>query len=233
MTSETKAPSKETSTPTRKTVHVAIILDRSGSMDSCRDATISGFNEYVDTLDKGARDTGLRTKVSLAVFNQETVTPLFRAPLERLHRLDRRSYVPGGNTAMLDAVGMTLDRLVMEVRKPQEKAFVVCIMSDGYENASRNYTYADIAERIGRLTAEGNWTFTYLGSNQDLGQVADQMHIPRGNMASYSPTPEGTDRAWRRHGTQTLQRMQDINQGVAGSSSFYGSDEVADIAEEK
>lgn len=76
--------------------------------------------------------------------------PLFRQPLERLHGLYRRSYVPNGNTAMLDAVGSTLDRPVMEVRNPHEKSFVVCILSDGYENASRDYSYNDIAQRIQR-----------------------------------------------------------------------------------
>jgi hypothetical protein len=61
------------------------------------------------------------------------------------------------------------------------------------------FTYPDIAERIQRLTGFGNWTFTYLGANQELSQVSEGLGIARSNVTVYSASPEGTKQAWTMH----------------------------------
>lgn len=209
--------------PVMATTHVAIVLDRSGSMESCRDATISGFNEYITGI-RNAAQSGRNTRVSLSVFNHDLETILFETPVDRLRPLSRETYVPNGNTAMLDAVGHTLDRLVSEVQDGADDAFLVCIISDGYENASRRYTYSDVAERIQQLTSSGNWTFTYLGSNQDLSVISQQLNIPQGNVASYAATASGTLEAWERQAASTESLMRDIASGNRASSRFYGKE---------
>jgi uncharacterized protein YegL len=215
-----------TASPSRTSSEVILILDRSGSMEACRDATISGFNEYVQTVRQAAERQEIKTRITLTVFNHDVQVKEFRSPLGRLRRISRGTYVPGGNTAMLDAVGETLDRLVTEVRNPHDRSFLVCIISDGLENASRHYSYADVAERIQRLTAEENWTFTYLGSNQDLATVTEQLHIPRGNVAEYDSSPTGTNRAWRRHSLSTMNRMADLRAGIPSSPTYFVPDEA-------
>jgi uncharacterized protein YegL len=207
-----------------KTLHVAIVLDRSGSMESCRDATISGFNELVESIRADDRRGGLRTRITLVTFNHDVEIVHFREPLSSLRLISRETYVPGGNTAMLDAVGLTLDRLTAEVKHPEGKSFLVCIVSDGYENASRRYTYPDIAARIRRLTEAGNWTFTYLGSNQDLSQVSQALHIPQGNVAAYAATPAGTDAAWAVQREATVRRMERVRSGEVAAADFYDGD---------
>lgn len=205
----------------RRPAHVAIVLDRSGSMESCRDATISGFNEYAEHIRRTAAAEGLDVRLSLTVFNQEVSMPLFQAPLAQLRPLDRQSYVPDGMTAMLDAVGRTLQRLEQEGQDITSASVLVCVISDGYENSSREYSYAALAERIQRLTATERWTFTYMGSNQDLSRVSADLGIPRENTAVYAATPGGTAHAWERQQDATARRLQEVAAGAPASRAFF------------
>ncbi|HZU14497.1 MAG TPA: vWA domain-containing protein [Chloroflexota bacterium] len=189
------------------TTHVAIVLDRSGSMETCRQATISGFNEYVGEIRRTAEREEVPTRVTLTTFNGDVTVHYVDEPLARLKRLSYRTYVPGGNTAMLDAVGETIDRL--QPLDAEDDTFLVCVISDGLENASRRYSYADIAERIQQLTATERWTFTYLGANQDLSVISRQLAIPVGNVAAYDADPTGTSDAWIRHSASTARYFEE------------------------
>jgi von Willebrand factor type A domain len=204
-----------------KLAHVAIVLDRSGSMEECRDATINGFNEYVHNIRRVVKQEELAARITLTVFNHSLRTPLFQELLSRLHALDRVTYVPHGATAMLDAVGRTMERLEQKGQNIDEASVLVCIISDGYENASRKYTRSDVAERIQRLTATGRWTFTYLGSNQDLSKVASDLAIPIHNTSAYASDPAGTAAAWERHARASTRRMQEASRGDCSASDFY------------
>jgi uncharacterized protein YegL len=207
-----------------KLAHVAIVLDRSGSMESCRDQTISGFNEYAQDIRKTAKKAGLDARLTLTVFNGEVRIPLFEAPLQRLHPMSRKYYVPDGSTAMLDAVGQTIDRLEREGSQIDQASVLVCVISDGQENSSNDYTYASVAERIQRLTATERWTFTYLGSNQDLSAVSDSLNISMANTSSYAASREGTTDAWKRHSRATSRRMEGVSTGKHTSHDFYAED---------
>lgn len=207
-----------------KLAHVAIVLDRSGSMESCRDQTISGFNEYAQDIRRTAHEAGLDARLTLTVFNGEVRMPLFGAPLDRLHLMSRKYYVPDGSTAMLDAVGQTVDRLERDGADIEMASVLVCIISDGQENSSTEYTYPAVAERIKRLTATERWTFTYLGSNQDLSVVSQRLDIPVANMTSYTSTGEGTADAWERHGRATSRRMRHASAGTSASQEFYAEE---------
>lgn len=204
--------------------HVALVLDRSGSMEACRDATISGFNEYVDHLRTTAHETDLHVLLTLTVFNQEVRMPLFQASLDDLRPLSPETYVPGGTTAMLDGVGRTIDRLERRGRAMGEASVLVCIVSDGLENASREYTRAALTERIRRLMTTQRWTLSYLGANQDLSRVAHDLSIPLANMASYQATPGGTGDAWRTQREATARRMRAASRGERASRDFYNDD---------
>jgi hypothetical protein len=216
MTKKTKANGR--------IARVAIVLDRSGSMESCRDATISGFNEFIAGIRDTAEREELPTRITLTTFNGDVAVHCLDAPISRLKPLTRGTYVPGGTTAMLDALGHTIDRL--ETCDLRLATFLVCVISDGYENASRRFTYADIAERIQQLTAAGAWSFTYLGSNQDLSRVSADLHIPAGNTANYCSTPEGTDAAFRKHTKSSSRHLANVARGAPSPASFYVAEEV-------
>jgi hypothetical protein len=135
--------------------------------------------------------------------------------------MSRKYYVPDGSTAMLDAVGQTIDRLEREGSRIHEASVLVCIISDGQENSSTDYTYESVAELIQRLTATERWTFTYLGSNQDLSIVSEHLSIPLTNTSSYASTREGTADGWKRQSRATRRRMEGVSTGKSASQEFY------------
>jgi hypothetical protein len=125
---------------------------------------------------------------------------------------------------MLDAVGQTIDRLEREGSQIDEASVLVCTISDGQENSSTDYTYESVAERIQRLSASERWTFSYLGSNQDLSVVSDSLSISMANTSSYAVSREDTADAWQRHGRATRRRMQGVSTGKSASQEFYAEE---------
>ena len=155
------------------------ILDRSGSMETCVDDTIGGFNAFV-------RDqTPLGGTLSFIQFDHE-FTPVYdKKPIGDVEPLNRETYKPRGSTALLDAIGKTIKSIECD-RTP-----VVAILTDGYENASQTFTKAHIKDLIEQKTKEG-WTFMYLGANQDAFAEAGSIGICAGRTMNYDScrTPE-------------------------------------------
>lgn len=174
--------------------HQIIVLDRSGSMSACREETISGFNEVVREV--RAAGEGADVRVTLVVFNEEVRFVSFCEPVGALAPLTRESYVPDGSTAMLDAVGLALERFATSVPDDADTRYVVVVVSDGMENASVRYGYEAIASMIGARQNTGRWTIAYVGANQDLAEVGRRMHIPASSMACYTATGSGTKEAF-------------------------------------
>lgn len=171
--------------------HVAIILDRSGSMTTTKAATIRGFNEQIQSIKSNA--TGGDTFVSLTLFNGDIEDIFFNVDASALTELTNDTYHPYGSTAMLDAVGHVLDRLHNETDATDEhNRYLILIISDGEENASRAFDYTTIAERIQELQTTNRWTITYMGANQDLAVVRERLNLHAGNMSSYTATNDGT-----------------------------------------
>jgi len=129
--------------------------------------------------------------------------------------------------AVLERGDFVFDETTL-VDRPEERV-LVCIISDGHENASQIYSYADIAARITALTATERWTFTYLGSNQDLATVAAQTGIAEGNMRSYDSTGEGTRSAWTEHATASTRRFRRQSAGTLHSTDFYAEDDASEV----
>jgi len=155
-----------------KHTYVGIALDSSGSMGYLIDSTISGFNEYLETI-KAESKKGGRTKVSLLTFGGTVENNFTNVAPSKIRPLTRGAYKPSGTTPMYDGIGQTLD-LLEEYDIPQAKknAFLVIIISDGQENASVKWNRSQIAMRISRLKETGRWTFAYVGANQDLFEVS-------------------------------------------------------------
>jgi Mg-chelatase subunit ChlD len=166
--------------------HVLMILDCSGSMDSCRAATVSGFNEQLASLRQGHRPD--LTTVSLTRFNHDVRFDFSMRPLKNVPDLEGEEYVPSGNTAMYDAIGKT----ITNTTDYEDTAYLVVILSDGMENASRVYTAHGVATLLRIRQGTGRWTIVYLGANQDLTKVANDLHIPIGNTAIYTSSDVGT-----------------------------------------
>lgn len=168
---------------------IAFILDRSGSMSSVREQAIAGFNHFLADQQK---ETG-QARLTLVLFDDEYLVPVEAVALADMRPLDATTYVPRNTTALLDAIGLTIDHLgrrlaaTPEAERPGQ--VVVAILTDGLENASTRYAWQDIAARIQHQREKYNWRFLFLGANQDAIATAARINIDRCDSATYHATP--------------------------------------------
>jgi hypothetical protein len=168
--------------PTVKTMQVSFILDETGSMETVRDATISGFNEYIKTLKKEKNAKSIR--FTLTQFDSTHVTVLYDGvTLDKVEDRNYDNYKPGAMTPLYDAVARTIKALEGKVKGKKQSALVI-IQTDGEENSSREYTHADVFKMIDEKKKLG-WTFVFLGANQDRYIASQQFGIPIGNTMNY------------------------------------------------
>jgi acyl-CoA synthetase (AMP-forming)/AMP-acid ligase II len=164
---------------------IVVVLDRSGSMASVVDDTIGGFNSFVDRQKKGEGFA----RLTLVEFDHEYHVVYERRDIHEVSPLDRRSYVPRGNTALLDAIGRTIIavRGAIAVDRPSERPgqVVFVIITDGMENASREFTRSQILEMIRAHQEEEEWEFLFFGANQDAIGEAASMGIDAARAASW------------------------------------------------
>jgi uncharacterized protein YegL len=164
----------------KQRVLVNVILDKSGSMASKQNDVIHGFNAYVDGLDKEDKVDYL---FSLTLFDTRVAYRDEALPLAQIKKLDDRSYVPGGNTALNDAIGITVRKV--DAERPQVDKIVTVIMTDGEENSSREWTHDAVRALIDQKEKEGNWTFVFLGAAPDAWDQGKSLGIAAANVARY------------------------------------------------
>lgn len=155
-----------------------IILDESGSMQSIKQATISGFNEVVQTV-KGMEKQFPEQEhfISLVTFNGLGIkTMLFNEPVARLELIDGEKYQPDSMTPLFDAMGSSMLRLRKVTDALTAYNVLVTILTDGQENASREFSGEAIKKMIDELSMK-NWTFTYIGANHDVVDFALKISI--------------------------------------------------------
>lgn len=218
----------------KKKTYIALVLDSSGSMETIKKEVIQGFNEHAATIRAGSGNQ-LDSKISLMTFASYVNPPiLWCVDAKELKDLTEESYTPDGMTAMLDCVGVTIDKLEEQPDiEDDQTAVLVLVVSDGQENNSRKETYGSIAERVQRLTKTGRWTFVYLGSNQDLSKIQQELNIPKGNTQNFSSTPTGYRQAFTHTNRGLSSYMSGRAQGVTCSTSFYSDTAKAeDLADE-
>lgn len=164
---------------------IAFVLDRSGSMSSCQEAAIQGFNQF---LREQQEAPGL-ARLTLVLFDDEYLVPVVSLPVPEVVPLNWETFVPRGSTALLDAVGKTIDDLGARIaalpKEDRPAQVIVSILTDGAENSSRHFTWHDLAQRIKHQTDVYQWTFLFLGANQDAIATAAQLNIGRQNSASF------------------------------------------------
>ncbi len=214
-------------------MYIAIILDRSGSMKYSRAATIRGFNEQADKIRKEAEKTNVETYVSFYTFNQNVEPHYHNTSINFLQDMTDEEYVCVGDTAMYDAVGQAISELKRNTdTNNKNNSYVVIVVSDGRENKSKKWTRAALADEIKACQDSGLWTFTYLGANQDLSKVADQLNIPKGNVAAYAADMEGTKSAWASNRSSIGKLFRAKAGGQSQVSNFYGDDDkITDLTQ--
>jgi len=185
------------------TIHNGVILDRSGSMETVRDSTISGFNENAHKIRKlVSENPKQKHTITLVTFADINLNVHWRESVDALHDLSRESYAPVGSTALCDAMGRTITRLAEELKTEATEdspvSVLLTVITDGEENASREYNAAKVSQLIESLKGNPNlvWTITYMGANQDVMAAAAKYNIPNSNVAAYTSDNVGTKRAF-------------------------------------
>ncbi len=159
-------------------VHNLIILDESGSMQTIKKTIIQGFNEIVQTV-KGIQKEYAEQEhfISLVSFNGLGMKVLhFMDPVGDLKQINHKRYRPNASTPLFDALGFGLNKLREELKNLQNYNVLVTILTDGEENASKEFTASAIKSLIDELKTE-QWTFTYIGADHDVESMAFSISI--------------------------------------------------------
>ena len=180
-----------------KTTELVFILDRSGSMMGLKSDTIGGFNSMID---KQKQEDGTAF-VTTVLFDTSFERIHDRLKLEQVPVLTEREYVPGGCTALLDAVGFTIQHIVKIHRYarpedvPEKTVFV--ITTDGLENASRNFSRQEVKRMIQHEQEKYGWEFLFLGANIDAAETASDLGIRRDRAANFYADGQGVELSFR------------------------------------
>lgn len=164
---------------------IVFILDRSGSMKGLEADTIGGFNAMLERQKKAEGEALLST----LLFSNETEVLHDRADIRRVEPLSLQDYRVGGSTALLDTIGGAirhigeLHRRASEDGRPAHTLFV--ITTDGQENASRRYGYAELKRLIERQKERYGWEFLFLGANMDAVAAASRFGIDADRAVRY------------------------------------------------
>jgi len=171
---------------------INVIIDQSGSMGNVTLDTIGGFNSFLgeQKLVPG------EAVVTLCTFNSTAKTVHDFVKLASVPNLDSTTYVPGGNTALLDAIGKTINSVgeklsaMPEEERPSKVIFL--IITDGEENASREFSASQIKSMVEHQTNTYNWNFVFMGANIDAITAGASLGIAATNSLNYQSTSQGT-----------------------------------------
>lgn len=179
-------------------IYNLVVLDKSGSMGRIRLAAMEGFNETLAGIKK-AQEKYSETQdhfISLITFCSCSNDAVYdKVPVAEAAPLTMEQYEPCCCTPLYDAMGFALTSLRKHVKDIDDVAVVVTIITDGLENASKEYDRNSIRALVESLKTEG-WSFTFMGANQDSSAVAQSLSIRNSHDFDYSS--EGMDKAYRR-----------------------------------
>ena len=164
----------------KQDVLVNVILDKSGSMASKTNDVIEGFNAYIAGL---GQEDQVNYLFSLTLFDTQVAYRHVAIPLPEVKKLDSKSYQPGGNTALNDAIGITVRKI--EADQPKVDKVVTVVMTDGEENSSREWTHDAVRGLIEQKEKEGSWTFVFLGAGLDAWHQGRSYGVQAANVAQY------------------------------------------------
>ncbi len=163
--------------------HLYFLLDRSGSMQSIKSDTEGGFAAFID--EQRASDGECR--VTLAQFDNEYDVVYSGLPVADVPPLDLQ---PRGSTALLDAMGRLITTAGAELAAlPEDErpgTVVVAVMTDGYENASHEWTHPAIKALVEQQTKAYSWQFLYMGADQDAIEVGTSLGVAAEHSVTYA-----------------------------------------------
>jgi hypothetical protein len=201
-------------------VHNLIILDESGSMSSIKSLIINGFNELVQSV-KGIEEQfpeqeHLITMVSFNDLNNKILH--FIDPVNKLDAINDSTYNPASMTPLYDAMGFSISKLKQYLEGKENYSVLVTILTDGEENASKEYTGLAIKNLVDELKLQ-NWTFTYIGADHDVEGMAATMNIH--NTMSFDKNDMGIKKMFASESSSRVKFSLSIRNGESDNNDFY------------
>jgi hypothetical protein len=210
---------------------VTFVLDRSGSMDLRREETISGFNAWMEDMEKFAGEV-LFTFLQFDSVSTDVIRRNKLLSPQEPYRLSKENFVPRAYTPLWDAVGKAIRQTEEAIQEldGEEVSVLLVVMTDGQENDSKEWTLEPLRKLIESKTNAG-WTVTYLGASVDAWDGASLMGISRGNTLLYDGSGQSQSIAMSQHAGATRQHMTKVAQtGIANQPvlDFYMGEEDTD-----
>lgn len=203
-------------------MHVFILLDRTGSMASLWKEAVSSVNAYVEGLAKEVR--GGRHKATLAVFDEHNGTQfdIMRnaVSLREWKPFQENEAPPRGCTPLYDSIA----KIIALAEEKDASKTVIVVMTDGYENASREVTKKQAKEAIERVQNK-NWQVVFLGANFDAFPDASSIGVPLTHVITWAPG----------HAANAMDSTlhQTVNYCHTGKAMYYNSDDRTSAGEDK
>lgn len=170
--------------------------------------------------------------MTIVLFDHEYQVVAESTPVQKVKPFDRRSYAPRGATALLDAVGRTIDDTGKRfARLPEEKRpgrVLFVILTDGHENASTVYTYDRVATIVKHQAERYGWTFLYLSADIDAFDHASRLNI--GTSVYFTSSPHGTRRTYNIASTAARQYRASGAAGMSIMDSCVDINEAGDVS---
>lgn len=202
---------------------ITVVLDRSGSMSSVKEDTIGGFNQFLEEQ----KQNKIPTTFTLAQFDDQYNLLHEGIGIGDVKPLTSDTFVPRGNTALHDAIGRTIEstgkRLASMKESDRPSRIVFLIITDGHENASKEFTATRIKEMVTHQREKYNWEFVFLGANQDAVLTGGSLGIAATNSLTYAHNKIGTQKAF----ASTASNVSDYLCGAAMSASYSSIDRQA------
>ena len=192
-------------------IYNLVVLDKSGSMGCIRRAAMEGFNETLAGIKKAQQEYAETQQhyISLVTFCSCSRDAVYdKVPVAEAVPLTLNQYEPCCCTPLYDAMGFALTSLRAHVKDIDDVAVVVTIITDGLENASKEYNRNSIRALVDSLKNEG-WSFTFMGANQNSSEVAQSLAIRNSQDFDYSD--EGIERAYRRDRSSKMSYFDKLN----------------------
>ena len=214
----------------KTSIYNVVILDRSGSMEDIKSEAINGYNETLQAI-VSAQAKHADTQqhfVTLVTFDSDSTDTVYdRVPCAEAAKLTAETYQPGSLTPLYDAMGTTLSKFrnALKAEKATDYKALVTIITDGQENASKEYGGKQIHRMVTELKEKG-WVFAYIGANQNVEETAKTIAVT--NIMTFEASKSGTARMFKKAQMQQARFFDRIAENESDAElqeGFFNDDE--------
>lgn len=181
---------------------ISVVQDKSGSMAGLRDDTIGGFNTFLK------EQQAVKGKCTMTLCQFDTsFNFIYRGEdIQKVKPLDHETYMPGGNTALFDAIAKTItetgQRLETMPEAERPARVIIAVLTDGQENASLEFPRQHggkkkVCDMITHQEKTYNWQFVFIGANQDAFDAGEGLGVKGGNIISAAANAKGTESSYK------------------------------------